>query len=87
MILKENYQNYTEEEFNDLLMEIHRAIEDEPDRVLIPLMEHFERITEHPSGSDLFFRPAGGNTGEPGEVLGIVKAWRLANEKEGFKTP
>lgn len=33
---------------------IDTAIEDEPDNVLVPLIEHFEKITEHPSGSDLF---------------------------------
>ncbi|AVF54397.1 bacteriocin immunity protein [Pseudomonas fulva] len=87
MILKGSYRDYTEQEFLDFLLEINRAIEDEPDRILDPLLEHFERITEHPSGSDLFFRPVGSNTGAPGEVLEIVKAWRLANEKESFKTP
>lgn len=87
MILKDNYHDYTEQEFLDFLLEINRAIEDEPDRILDPLIDHFERVTEHPSGSDLFFRPVGSNVGEPSEVLEIVKAWRLANGKEGFKTP
>ncbi|MFJ3075787.1 bacteriocin immunity protein [Pseudomonas sp. NPDC087029] len=86
MILKDQITDYTEQEFVEFLYEINRAIEDEPDKILIPLIGHFEKITEHPSGSDLFFRPQGSSQGEPEQVLKIIKDWRLANNKEGFRS-
>lgn len=84
-ILKNKFEDYTKQEFLAFLQVIDTAIEDEPDNVLVPLIEHFEKITEHPSGSDLFFRPQGSDRGEPEQVLEIVETWRLANGKEGFK--
>jgi len=84
-ILKNKFEDYTKQEFLVFLQMINTAIEDEPDNVLVPLMELFEKITEHPSGSDLFFRPQGSNRGEPEQVLEIVETWRLANGKLGFK--
>lgn len=83
--LKNKFEDYTKQEFLAFLQVINTAIEDEPDNVLVPLIEHFEKITEHPSGSDLFFRPQGSNRGEPEQVLEIVEMWRLANSKKGFK--
>ena len=37
MILKEHLSDYTEQEFLDLVNEIDRANEDEPEEVLAPL--------------------------------------------------
>ncbi|WP_236409828.1 bacteriocin immunity protein [Pseudomonas sp. S31] len=85
MTTKSELEQYTEQEFRAFLHEIHRAIEDEPDSKLTPLIEHFEKITEHPAGSDLFFRPEGSNQGEPEQVLAIIKEWRAANGKADFK--
>ncbi|WP_445009190.1 bacteriocin immunity protein [Pseudomonas faucium] len=60
MILKENLSDYTEQEFLEFLAEIDRANEDEPDEVLTPLLQHFRKVTEHPSGINLLYklRPA-----------------------------
>ncbi|MFJ3075788.1 bacteriocin immunity protein [Pseudomonas sp. NPDC087029] len=85
MILKENLSDYTEQEFLEFLAEIDRANEDEPDAVLAPLLLHFRKITEHPSGINLLYKPASSKEGEPEEILRIVKEWRLANGKDGFK--
>ncbi|WP_313741600.1 bacteriocin immunity protein [Pseudomonas sp.] len=48
------------------------------------LVEHFEMITEHPSGSDLIFYPEKGE-GSPEAIIENVKKWRAANGKSGFK--
>ena len=85
MIFKEKLGEYTEQEFLEFLHEIDEANDNEPDEVLTPLLLHFRKITEHPSGIDLLYRPATEYEGEPEQVLKIVKAWRLANGKEGFK--
>lgn len=44
----------------------------------------FERISEHPSGSDLLFYPDIGKSG-PEAVVKEIKEWRAANAKPGFK--
>jgi len=85
MIKKSKLSDYTEKEFLALIQEIDRANEDEPDHVLGSLLDHFSKITEHPSGYDLLYRPTTKEDGKPEQVLKIVKAWRLANGKEGFK--
>ncbi|MBV4537820.1 MULTISPECIES: bacteriocin immunity protein [Pseudomonas] len=85
MILKPKLSDYTEKDFLDFIAEIDKANENEPDNVLTPLLMHFRKITEHPSGIDLLYRPTTKKAGEPAEVLRIVKEWRLANGKDGFK--
>ncbi|MCY1405080.1 Colicin-E2 immunity protein [compost metagenome] len=45
----------------------------------------FERLTEHPDGSDLLFYPEEGKDG-PEAVVQEIKAWRAANGKPGFKS-
>ena len=85
MTLKPSYDDYTESEFIDLLKEIYRANAEEPDGILDPLLEHFSKITEHPSGTDLIYWPENDAQGELEAVLNIVKTWRAANGKPGFK--
>lgn len=85
MTLKQKLNDYTEQEFLEFILEIKRANKNEPDDTLIPLIQHFETITEHPSGSDLFYWPESEYLSEPEQILKIVKEWRLENGKEGFK--
>ncbi|PYB81917.1 colicin immunity protein [Pseudomonas sp. LB-090624] len=82
---KTKLSDYTENEFLALIIEIHRANLEEPDHVLGGLLDHFSKITEHPSGYDLLYRPNPKENGRPEKVLEIVKQWRLANGKDGFK--
>ncbi|MDH0648086.1 bacteriocin immunity protein [Pseudomonas sp. GD03858] len=85
MKFKERLSDYTEQEFIEFIHEIDRANDDEPDRVLTPLLMHFRKITEHPSGIDLLYRPASEAEGQPEQIVKIVKAWRIANGKDVFK--
>ena len=45
----------------------------------------FERITEHPNGSDVIFYPPKGREDSPERVVKEVKEWRARNGKPGFK--
>ncbi|MFK0313573.1 bacteriocin immunity protein [Pseudomonas sp. NPDC090233] len=78
--------DYSEQEFLEFLYEIDRANDDEPDEVLFPLLTHFISITEHPSGTNLLYRPTSPEDGKPEKILEIVKTWRSANGKDGFRS-
>ncbi len=39
-------------------------------------MTHFEKATEHPSGSDLIYYPEDGADDSPVGILKTVKEWR-----------
>nr|WP_314876609.1 bacteriocin immunity protein [uncultured Pseudomonas sp.] len=85
MILKPRLSDYTESEFLDFIQAIDQANEEEPDHILSALLIHFSEITEHPSGYDLLYKPITPALGEPAQVLRLVKEWRSANGKDGFK--
>ncbi|MGN1620181.1 bacteriocin immunity protein, partial [Yersinia enterocolitica] len=55
------------------------------DYVLDELLEHFERITEHPKGTDLIYYPPSDSECTPEKILETVKKWRAENGKPGFK--
>jgi hypothetical protein len=90
MVFKEKLEDYTESEFLDFLGEFFhctsnlsgQALESYRDR----LLEHFERVTEHPGKSDVIFYPEEGQEDSPEGVLKEVKEWRARNNKPGFKS-
>jgi hypothetical protein len=49
------------------------------------LLLHFEKISEHPAGSDLIYYPESGADNSPEGVTRIVKDWRAAQGLPGFK--
>ncbi|MCO7515819.1 bacteriocin immunity protein [Pseudomonas guariconensis] len=87
---KTTIEEYTEAEFLSFLREFFEdtnglkgaALEN----YIGQLTDHFERVTEHPSGSDLIFYPAPGVEDGPEGVLAEVKKWRAANGLPGFKS-
>lgn len=82
--MKISLQDYTEQEFLEFVRKIFNsdfsteALEDEA-------MSEFERLTEHPDGSDVICYPKPSQKDSPEGVLEIVKEWRKANGKPGFK--
>ncbi len=84
MKLKNNISDYTEAEFLQLLQIICNA-ETSSEEELIKLVTHFERITEHPDGSDLIYYPKKGEDDTPTGILKTVKEWQAKNSKPGFK--
>jgi hypothetical protein len=83
---KKSLQDYTESEFRAFLNLIFETNANEPDEILDPLLEHFTAIIEHPSGTDLIYWPEAKGLDEPDEIIRIIKAWRLANNKPLFKS-
>ncbi|NWB86322.1 bacteriocin immunity protein [Pseudomonas gingeri] len=85
-LLKNNISEYTESEFVELLEELAKEDEeaDTDDRADLLLL-HFEKISEHPAGSDLIYYPEDGADNSPEGVTQIVKEWRKAQGLPGFK--
>jgi hypothetical protein len=46
----------------------------------------FERLSEHPDGSDLMYYPKPSADDSPEGIVETIKIWRNANGKPGFKT-
>ncbi len=84
MEFKDRLEEYTEAEFLEFLNKIwviDVSSEDEHDK----LVEHFAIITEHPKGNGLIFYPDANVEDSPQGVINVVKKWRAANGKPGFK--
>ena len=84
MELKKNISDYTETEFLEFVKKICRAdgLSEEDDNKLV---REFERLTEHPDGSDLIYYPQDNREDSPERIVKEVKEWRAANGKLGFK--
>ncbi|EIY2811650.1 bacteriocin immunity protein [Escherichia coli] len=85
MELKNSISDYTEAEFIDFLKEIEKENSAETDDVLDILLEHFEKVTEHPDGTDLIYYPRDNREDSPEGIVKEIKEWRAANGKPGFK--
>ena len=51
----------------------------------VKLVSEFERLTEHPDGSDLIYYPRDDREDSPEGIVKEIKEWRAANGKPGFK--
>ncbi|MDU9390607.1 bacteriocin immunity protein [Pseudomonas sp. zfem002] len=85
MTQKKSIADYTEAEFLDFLRLIDEKNESAEEEELDALLDQFEALTEHPSGTDLLYWPETEAQGEIEQVLIIIKEWRAANGKPGFK--
>lgn len=84
--LKNSFSEYTEAEFVALLEELAEEDEEaESDGRADVLLLHFEKISEHPAGSDLIYYPEPCADNSPEGVVQIVKDWRAAQGLPGFK--
>lgn len=82
---KKMLQDYTEEEFTDFVEKL--CVDDfASEKELISALMKFKKITEHPSGSDLIFYPEDDQDNSPENIVSIIKEWRQANNKPGFKS-
>lgn len=84
MELKNNITDYTESEFLKLLTIICNA-DTASEEEQIKFVTHFEKVTEHPSGSDLIYYPEDGADDSPVGILKTIKEWRAKNGKPSFK--
>ncbi|MTD25535.1 bacteriocin immunity protein [Erwinia sorbitola] len=81
---KKSISDYTEQEFLALVMRIYNAEEESEEEGVNNLYE-FERLCEHPDGSDLIYYPREAREDSPEGVVQEVKEWRQVNGKPGFK--
>ena len=84
MELKNSISDYTEEEFLSFVKKIciaEGATEEDDNK----LVREFEKITEHPDGSDLIYYPRDDREDSPEGIVKEVKEWRAKNAKTGFK--
>ncbi|MHC8311142.1 bacteriocin immunity protein [Pseudomonas sp. GT1P32] len=85
-LLKDSFSQYTEAEFIGLLKELAKEdAEAETDDRADLLLLHFEKISEHPDGSDLIYYPEAGADNSPEGITRTVKEWRAAQGLPGFK--
>ena len=83
--MKKQISDYTEKEFLDYVVSLcDSSLRTEDEDVKMVL--EFERLTEHPDGSDLIFYPRDNREDSPEGIVKEVKEWRAANGKPGFKT-
>ncbi|XSS63203.1 bacteriocin immunity protein [Pseudomonas sp. B11] len=89
MELKNKLEDYTESEFKEFLAEFFSNKQglkgEDLGKYINKLAKHFDEITEHPEKNSLIFYPAEGVEDSPEGVLKVVKEWRAANGKPGFK--
>ncbi|NMZ97712.1 bacteriocin immunity protein [Pseudomonas lundensis] len=83
--MKKSISEYTEAEFVNLMQEILTANKSAPDEVLDPMLDEFERLTEHPAGSDLIYYPEDGADNSAEGITQTIKEWRAENGLPGFK--
>jgi Colicin immunity protein / pyocin immunity protein len=78
--------DYTEAEFVALLEKLAEEDQEaENDDRADLLLLHFEKISEHPAGSDLIYYPETGADSSPQGVTQIIRDWRAAQGLPGFK--
>jgi hypothetical protein len=84
--LKKTFSDYTETQFIQFMREVFSANDGAPDEVLDPLLDEFERLTEHPSGAELIYYPEDEDHCTPEGITKTIKQWREANGLPGFKS-
>jgi hypothetical protein len=83
--MKKTISDMTEKEFLDFIVALSEGDYPSEEADIEAVLE-FEKISEHPAGSDLLFYPEPGK--ESSEAILIeIKTWRAANGKTGFKQP
>jgi Colicin immunity protein / pyocin immunity protein. len=82
MDLKDNFEDYTETEFTQLVSEIFCS--EGGDSYQDRLLENFIAVTEHPDGSDLIYYSDDEDL-TPEKVVTAVKEWRMKVGLSGFR--
>lgn len=81
---KQSIADYTEAEFLKFVQSV-LAANTSPDEILDPLLFEFERLCEHPAGTDLIYWPEDMKQQTAEGITKIVKDWRSTRGLPGFK--
>ncbi|MHC8368445.1 bacteriocin immunity protein [Pseudomonas sp. ZT5P21] len=83
--MKKTISDFTEVEFITFVSTV-LAANTSPDEILDPLLFEFERLCEHPAGSDLIYWPEDMSKNPTAEsITETVKNWRESKGLPGFK--
>lgn len=82
---KNSISEFTEPEFLEFIKSITNPADDLSEHELDARIMKFKSLSEHPNGSDLIYWPETDGLDTPEEILRIIKEWRAANKKPGFK--
>lgn len=89
MELKENLNDYTENEFIDFFKEFFENPKNLKGKGfknhIEKLVSHFDKIVEHPEGNGLIFNPPDDRDDSPEGVLNEIKRWRKSQGLPLFK--
>lgn len=78
-------EDITETEFLDFVRKICKA-EYSTERQHGEAVYQFNKISEHPDGSDLIYYPKNSADNSPEGIVTTIKEWRAANGKPGFNS-
>ncbi|WP_434709122.1 bacteriocin immunity protein [Pseudomonas sp. R1-1] len=78
------FEDYTEEDFLLFVKKIYNSSYSTEEQQIEAVFE-FERLTQHPDGSDLIYYPRDGREDSPEGVVKEVKEWRASSGRPGFK--
>ncbi|EBS1324014.1 bacteriocin immunity protein [Salmonella enterica subsp. enterica serovar Muenchen] len=89
---KSTFNDYTEDEFLELLHEFSRATRNDKslkginlDSYLDKLMDHIHKCHRHPKQGDLIAYPESPEAREPKNIIKIVNEWRKSQGLPLFK--
>ncbi|WP_318356198.1 bacteriocin immunity protein [Enterobacter sp.] len=89
---KNNIEEYTEDEFIQLLEELrdrtrkeHSLRGKQLEKYIDSIVNHFIKVTEHPAMGDLIFYPENRGDEEPENIVKIVREWRRSQGLPLFK--
>ncbi|TDB56821.1 bacteriocin immunity protein [Photorhabdus khanii] len=85
MELKNKIEFYTEAEFIEFVKEILKENIAKTDEKLDTLLSHFEKLIEHPEGTDIIYYATSDSECTPEAITKKIKEWRAKNGKPGFK--
>ena len=83
MVTHKDITDFTEAEFLSFVEDICNDTYPS-EKAHMAAVAEFERLSEHPSGSDLIYYPEEAKGG-PVAVVQEIKEWRKANGKPGFR--
>ncbi|MBD8454740.1 bacteriocin immunity protein [Serratia rubidaea] len=82
---KNTISDYTEAEFLNFVRKICRVADFKTENEHTDAVLEFEKLSEHPDGSDLIYYPKDGQDDSPEGIVKEVKEWRAQNGKPGFR--
>lgn len=85
MELKPRFEDYTENEFKSFIEDIFKENTAPDDDKLDELLDHFEKITSHPDGSDLIYHTIDDENCNPEGITKVLKEWRKSHGFPLFK--